>query len=80
MAIAPDKDNTDYHFYRQDKNGTWSHKPGRTAVSKVDASGKIILNPLIANRNYKNGYNYSKPCFFFCVNKKLSRTLSSTTK
>ena len=43
---------TDYHWYRQDKGGYWSHKPGRTAVKNVDASGQLIINPASANHNY----------------------------
>ena len=77
LAIADEPDK-DYHFYRQDRNGLWSHKPGRTAVRNRDAIGKIIVNPLISDRNFKNGYNYSKPCFFFCANKKFARAKSTT--
>lgn len=42
----------DYHWYRQDKGGNWSHKPGRTPVINVDASGRFISNPVRANHNY----------------------------
>ena len=42
----------DYHWYRQDSNGRWSHKPGLTPVTNLDASGRIIRNPARANRNY----------------------------
>lgn len=75
MAIDNKKNDPDYHFYRQDSNGMWSHKPGRTNVQNLDASGKHIYNPLKANRNYSS-FNYSKPCFFFCVNPKLARAHS----
>lgn len=77
IAIDPKKEDTDYHFYRQDNNGYWSHKPGRQDVVNVDADGKLIVNPLYANRNYKY-FNYNKPCFFFCVNPKLTRSHSVT--
>jgi len=40
----------DYHWYRQNLNGTWSHKKGRAKVSKVDAKGKVIHNPQECNR------------------------------
>lgn len=40
----------DYHFYRQNKNGTWSHKSGAYDVRKVDASGNIIYNPETCDR------------------------------
>ena len=53
IAIDDKKDDQDYHFYRLDKNKKWSHKPGRTEVTKVDASGSEIDNPLTANRDYQ---------------------------
>ena len=61
----------DYHFYRQDSDGTWSHKPGGTAVSRTDASRKRIYNPATADRMYgkRGGIYYDKPCTFFCVRK-----------
>lgn len=40
----------DYHWYRQDKNGCWSHKPGQTAVRNTDDSGQPITDPRTANR------------------------------
>jgi hypothetical protein len=46
----------DYHWYRQDKGGNWSHKPGITPVKNIDYSGRIITNPVRANHgNYQNG-------------------------
>ena len=68
----------DYHFYRQDSDGTWSHKPGGTAVSRTDASRKRIYNPVNADRMYgkRGGIDYDKPCTFFCVRKSL-KTVSS---
>ena len=68
IAVDNKKGDKDYHFWRQDSNGMWSHKPGTTAVVNVDSDGKLIFNPLLANRKYKY-YNYSKPCFFFCTPK-----------
>jgi hypothetical protein len=40
----------DYHWYRQDSNGCWSHKPGSTAARNVDNSGHIITDPKTCNR------------------------------
>jgi len=77
MAIDDKKEEQDYHFYREDKTGLWSHKPGATDVIDIDASGKKINNPLSANRNYQY-YKYKKPCFFFCVNPKLGDVYSKT--
>ena len=73
FAIDSNKNEHDYHFYRQDTNQLWSHKPGTTNVINYDADYKIIKNPLKANRNY-NTYYYDKPCFFFCVNNKFGKT------
>lgn len=75
IAIANNGDDKDYHFYRQDKNKYWSHKPGRTKVTNLDADKKLIKNPYLANRNYGH-LNYSKPCFFFCNSHKMSKTAS----
>ena len=64
----------DYHWWVQNKNKHWSHKPGSTEVVDVDADGKKIKNPLIANRKY-DSLNYYKPCFFACVYSDLSRSI-----
>lgn len=40
----------DYHFYRLDNDGTWSHKSGRTPARNVDDSGNIITDPRTADR------------------------------
>ena len=33
----------DFHWYRQDDNGRWSHKPGMTAARDMDNSGNPIF-------------------------------------
>jgi len=43
-------DKRDYHWYRQDPDGFWSHKPGQTAVKRTDNSGNLIVDPEFANR------------------------------
>lgn len=48
----------DYHWYRQDEDGTWSHKPGYDTVRNVDASGNPITNPETANRSSRYGTEY----------------------
>jgi hypothetical protein len=75
MAVTKDSPDTDYHFYRHDSNGFWSHKPGRTSITNVDADNKLIINPDKANRNYTH-YNYGSGCGFFCVNTKISTSTS----
>ena len=57
IALVLDPGN-DYHFYRQNPDGTWSHKPGTTEVVNTDASGNVIHDPQYANRNYGT-INYS---------------------
>jgi hypothetical protein len=56
--------NRDYHFYKE-HNNFWSHKPGKTKVTNLDADGKIIKNPTDANRKYKK-YNYAESCGYLC--------------
>lgn len=56
FALAPD----DYHWYRQDSTGYWSHKPGPGSIKNKDgdggASDKLITNPMTANR--RHGYTH----------------------
>jgi len=72
LALDP---KNDYHWWRQNKDQYWSHKPGSTDVTNVDADGKKIKNPLKANRNY-GSLNYYKPCFFSCIYSDLARSLA----
>jgi hypothetical protein len=75
IALSNKSYDKDYHFYRQDNNKYWSHKPGRTNTVNIDADGKLIKNPYLANREYTHN-KYVTPCFFFCRPHKLSRTSS----
>lgn len=52
----------DYHWYRQDANGMWSHKCANTEATNLDNSGNPISNPLTADRG-----GYTDFCGFFCV-------------
>jgi hypothetical protein len=54
--------NTDYHWYRKDQNGLWSHKPGGTPVTNLDSSGHLITDPRTANRG-----GYTVFCTFMNV-------------
>lgn len=69
LAIDNEGENRDYHFYRRNSRGFWTHKPGSTEVYHTDAEGNIITNPYYANRNY-NVFQYTIPCGFFCVKTK----------
>ena len=54
----------DYHWYRQDSDGFWSHKLGANAVKRTDESGNLIIDPQTADRGpYTQfiGYFYVSP-------------------
>ena len=78
IFLALDKQN-DYHWYVQNSNKFWSHKPGHTEVTNLDASKNKIKNPSLSNKNF--GYlNYKTSCFYACVNSDLSRALDNIYK
>jgi hypothetical protein len=52
--------NLDYHWYRINSEGFWSHKPGYTPVRNVDNSGNIIRDPVTCDRA-----GYTEFCGFF---------------
>lgn len=64
LAVNP---GYDYHFYRRDKNGYWSHKAGPTKATVYDASGKLIKDPKYANRKHGKRLNYKKFCGYYCI-------------
>lgn len=67
LVIAP---GVDFHWYRQNSDGTWSHKRGLGGMSNTDASGNIIFDPQTCNRDYFSigqGANYSEGCGYFIV-------------
>jgi hypothetical protein len=73
IALVVDEDE-DYHFYRQDSNGYWSHKPGATNVTHLDATGRPIFDPQLGSRLYPDsGLHYDEFCSYLCApkNKKL---------
>jgi hypothetical protein len=63
LAIDPRDGNlNDYHWYRQDSSGNWSHKPDFGEATDKDADGKTMKDPETANRG-----RYTKFCSWFCV-------------
>ncbi|XP_067046661.1 uncharacterized protein [Acropora muricata] len=42
----------DFHWYRLDQNGLWSHKPGLTPVTTVDNALAPIADPRVANMGH----------------------------
>ena len=67
LALDNTGPDIDYHFYRKNHNGYWTHKPGSSEVLHVDADNEYILNPYFINRKYKT-YDYNISCGFFCTN------------
>ena len=59
LVVAPDRD---YHWYRLDGDGMWSHKPGGTRATNLDNSANPISNPETANRG-----SYTDFCGYFCA-------------
>ena len=57
------KDNADFHWYRQNSDGTWSHKNGGSKVTDLDASGNLIYDPQAADRDYSDQINCNYEVF-----------------
>jgi len=57
LVVAP---GLDFHWYRLDSSGLWSHKPGQTAARDTDNSGAKISDPQTCDRG-----PYSDFCGFF---------------
>ena len=51
-----------YHFYRQDEDGKWSHKDGGGIATQLDDSDNKIIDPKDADRG-----EYNKFCGYFCI-------------
>jgi len=65
LALVVDP-GVDYHWHRQNPDGTWSHKPGHSEVTDLDAAGNTVLDPATADRDY--GFiNYSEFGEYFCT-------------
>lgn len=72
-AMVVDPGHT-FHFYRQNPDGTWSHKPGVLPVTNKDASGRRIYVPHFADRDYTQGkkdgdIKYDDFCGYYCIPK-----------
>lgn len=74
LVISPSSPGVieDYHWYRLDDTGKWSHKPGPTPATNLDASGNTIANPETADRKYAGPdytLDYKVFCTYYCVDK-----------
>jgi hypothetical protein len=61
IALALDP-NDDYHWFRKDSNGTWSHKPGTLPPTNTDWSSQTITDPETADRGV-----YTEFGGYFCA-------------
>ena len=55
----------DYHWYRQDSDGSWSHKCGEDPATNLDNSGRRIYDPVYADRG-----RYTEVIGFYAIKKK----------
>ncbi len=58
LVVAPE---WDYHWYRLDTSGRWSHKPGQTPATDRDNSNNLITDPETADRG-----SYTDFCGYYC--------------
>jgi hypothetical protein len=68
IALAIDPKIPDFHFYRQNPNGTFSHKEGQTPISSLDYGMKLIFDPQAADR--RNSFvdaNYTEFDGYYCI-------------
>lgn len=67
----------DYHFYRQDNSGEWSHKDGWRKATNKDVKNKIINDPEYAQKRYVNKkYNYKLVGYFMIPNERKYKNIS----
>lgn len=72
LVVDTVEPNTDFHWYRQDLDGYWSHKQGGTTATNLDYSGNLITNPETADRRtLRSDTTYETFCGYFCVDKSL---------
>lgn len=71
LVLDNSGEHLDYHFYRQDIDGYWSHKTGNNPITNLDASGNIIINPENIDRNYdkkaNDMFNYKNFCGYYSI-------------
>ena len=61
LAVQPARTpGRDFHWYRRDCNGFWSHKVGNSPARNVDESGQTIVDPQTCDRG-----SYTVFCGFF---------------
>lgn len=74
LFVDPDLPVDDYHWYRLDSDGMWTHKPGGGPATNLDQSGDPITNPETADRsNPAYDLDYTDFCGYFCSCSSLSQ-------
>ena len=60
IAVTRNSNTGDYHLFRQNSDGSWSHKPGSSDVRNTDNDGNIIYDPRNAKTNWNDfiGFYY----------------------
>lgn len=56
----------DFHWYRKDRDGRWSHKIGGSPATNLDNSNNVITDPRTADRG-----SYTIFCGCYCVDKSM---------
>ena len=64
MVVAPGRD---YHYYRLNDDGFWTHKPGYKPTTHYDSEHNLILDPKLAARDYGGTLNYKNFCGYYCI-------------
>lgn len=66
LAVDPERD---FHFYRQDPDGGWSHKIGGDPAHRVAEGDPRCAAPRFSS------FQYDQFCNFYCVDAKLGQRL-----
>ena len=70
LVVAPGRD---YHYYRLNDDGFWSHKPGYKPSTIYDSNKNIITDPKLSARDYGGTLNYKDFCGYLCIPRNSSR-------
>lgn len=66
LVVDSNPTNSDYHWYRQNSDGTWSHKITSTPASKYDHNEEIIFDPENCDRRTLSN-NYTQFIGFYQI-------------
>lgn len=68
LVLDLNPNDMDFHWCRQNKDGTWSHKPADGEVQNWDYYGNPIYNPKYCDRRDSyTGHNYTTFVGFYYV-------------